>query len=76
MKKLLLITGLFYTILVSSQIDSGLLFGLTNATTAEMNAITGMAIGQMLYNTDTHEIFTYDGTNWVMIVQWKSGPTT
>ncbi|MBD0778479.1 hypothetical protein HPE56_11795 [Maribacter sp. ANRC-HE7] len=57
---LLLITGFSY-----GQIESGLLFGLTKGTTAEINAISGMEEGQMLYNTDTHEIYVYTGSSWV-----------
>ncbi|WP_273272945.1 hypothetical protein [Maribacter polysiphoniae] len=57
---LLLITGFSY-----GQIESGLLFGLTKGTTAEINAISGMEEGQMLYNTDTQEIYFYDGSSWV-----------
>lgn len=55
-----LLTGLTY-----AQIDSGLLLGLTQATTAEIGTITGMEEGQMLYNTDTKEIFVFDGANWI-----------
>ncbi|MBQ4916125.1 hypothetical protein J8L85_16850 [Maribacter sp. MMG018] len=57
---LLLITGFTY-----GQIESGLLFGLTKGTTAEINAITGMEEGQMLYNTDNQEIYVYDGSSWI-----------
>ncbi len=57
---IILITSLSY-----SQIDSGLLLGLTQATTAEINAITGMEEGQTLYNTDTKEIMVFNGSNWI-----------
>ena len=65
MKKTILILLILFSGLAYSQIDSGLLLGLTNATTTEINAITGMVEGQMLYNTDTNEVVIFNGSNWV-----------
>ncbi len=48
-----------------SQIEAGLLFSLTTGNTSEINAITGMQEGQMLYNSQTDEVFVYNGNNWV-----------
>jgi hypothetical protein len=48
-----------------SQIESGLLFGLTKGTTSEINAITGMEEGQVLYNSDTKALLVYNGSTWV-----------
>ncbi len=48
-----------------SQIDANLLLGLTNATTTEMNAVTNMAKGSMVYNTDVNEVYVYNGSAWV-----------
>ena len=48
-----------------AQIDSGLLFGLTKASTSEINAINGMEEGQMLYNTDTKKLVVFTGNDWL-----------
>tara|TARA_R110000765_G_scaffold238440_1_gene341112 strand:+ start:336 stop:1349 length:1014 start_codon:yes stop_codon:yes gene_type:complete len=48
-----------------SQIESGLLFGLTKGTTSEINAIIGMEEGQILYNSDTKALLVYNGNTWV-----------
>ncbi len=65
MKRLITFCILFATTLMQAQIESGLLFGLTKATSSEISAITGMEEGQMLYNTDTKELFVYNGTTWI-----------
>lgn len=57
---ILLITGFCY-----GQIEAGLLLGLTEATTTEINNLKGMAEGQMLYNTDTKEVMIYNGSQWI-----------
>ncbi|SNZ00751.1 hypothetical protein [Flagellimonas pacifica] len=48
-----------------AQIEAGLLFSLNTGTTSEINAITGMQQGQMLFNTDTRELLVFNGSNWV-----------
>ncbi len=60
---------LFYTILLNfcvsnAQLEGSLLMGLTNATTAEMNATTNPVEGSILYNSDENEVFVYDGSQW------------
>ncbi len=50
---------------ITAQIDPNLLLGLTNATTAEIGAITGSIEGSIIYNKDTKKLFIYNGTNWV-----------
>ncbi|MFS4469526.1 hypothetical protein [Maribacter sp. 2210JD10-5] len=62
---LLHIIFMFFTIVCTAQIEAGLLLGLTKATTVEMNTISGMEEGQVLYNTDTNSIHFFNGTNWV-----------
>ena len=57
---LLLYCSTFY-----GQIESTLLLGLINATTAEISVITGMEEGQMLYNTDTKQLIVYNGSTWI-----------
>jgi len=65
MKKFLICLSLCLVQIGYSQIEAGLLLGLTEGTTTEINNLTGMAEGQMLYNTDTKEVMIYDGTQWV-----------
>ena len=66
MKTHFLYISLFlFTCICSAQIEAGLLLGLTKATTTEMNNITGMEEGQVIYNTDTKSIHYFNGTNWI-----------
>lgn len=70
-----------FTIIVSlmlywplqAQIDAGLLLGLTNATTAEMNAITGAETGAILYNTTENKVFQFDGSSWQSVAGSAGG---
>ena len=55
-----------------AQIDQGLLLGLINATTTEMNAIPGPITGSVLYNTTDSSIYQYNGASWVIVGQ--TGP--
>lgn len=64
MKKIIILL-LIVTWQVKSQINPGLLLGLTTATTAEIDASSLMEEGQLLYNTDTEELMVYNGTNWI-----------
>lgn len=65
MKKFLICLSLCLVQIGYSQIEAGLLLGLTEATATEINNLTGMAEGQMLYNTDTKEVMIYNGLQWV-----------
>ena len=65
MKKIILCLLLFSIQFGYSQIEAGLLLGLTEATTTEINDLKGMAEGQMLYNTDSKEVMIYDGSQWI-----------
>jgi hypothetical protein len=58
---------LFFAIpfITCAQIDPQLLLGLNQATTTEMNAISGSITGSMLYNSTDKKIYFYNGTNWV-----------
>lgn len=58
---LLLFTG---SVAVHAQIESGLLLGLINASTTEMNAIVNPETGAILYNTTENAIYQYDGSSW------------
>ncbi|PIF00320.1 MAG: hypothetical protein CR994_05985 [Maribacter sp.] len=64
-KQFLLFTLLLFTGFSFGQIESGLLFGLTKGNSAEINTITGMEEGQMVYNTDTREVMVFDGSSWM-----------
>lgn len=60
---------LFYILVLTlcstnAQLEGSLLMGLTNATTAEMNATTDPVEGSILYNSDENEVFVYDGSQW------------
>lgn len=66
MKAKYLIIGIFFVSFSSiAQVDPGLLLGLTNATTIEMNAATGAARGSLLYNTTEDRLYLFDGNSWV-----------
>lgn len=73
MKNILIILGLLFFCSGSyAQIDPNLLLGLTNATTAEMNAISGPITGSILYNTTDDVIYQYNGIAWEIVGQ--TGP--
>jgi hypothetical protein len=63
------ILGILFSMLIYSgalaQIDPGLLIGLTNATTVEMNTIVSPITGSILYNTTDNAIYQYNGASWV-----------
>ena len=69
---------MFYKILLSicfaaltselaAQIDSNSLVGISQATTAERLAITGVSEGSMIYDTDINRLFQYTNTGWLEI---------
>ena len=65
MKALVLNFGmLFCALVLNAQIEAGLLLGLINATTTEMNAVTGAETGSILYNTTENAIYQFDGSSW------------
>ncbi len=49
---------------LTAQIDGGLLLGLTNATTTEMNTVSNPIKGSLLYNTTEKSVFQYNGSAW------------
>ena len=74
MKKYIFYIGLILCSLsVYGQIEAGLLLGLTQATTPEMNAIASPITGSILYNTTENRIFQYNGSAWVMAGANASG---
>lgn len=68
MKKILLtICMILYCSICMAQIDANLLLGLVNATTTEMNAISGPILGSILYNTTENSVYQYNGSTWVNV---------
>lgn len=65
LKNYILYSIIFLTgVIANAQLESGLLFGLTNATTADINATTDAAKGSLVFNTDTNQVYVFDGTSW------------
>jgi hypothetical protein len=55
---------LMMTLAATAQIDANSVMGMPTATTAEMTAIAGPAIGSVLYNTDDDSIYRYTSSGW------------
>ncbi|MBU2899499.1 hypothetical protein [Maribacter dokdonensis] len=65
LKNYILYSIIFLTgVIANAQLESGLLLGLTNATTADINATTDAAKGSLIFNTDTNQVYVFDGTSW------------
>jgi hypothetical protein len=65
MRRILAIITVFLFYLSShAQIDPGLLLGLINATSAEMNSLSTAARGSLLYNTTDNRLYVFDGNTW------------
>ena len=66
-----LIYPLIFLLLFSAssvaQIEPGLLLGLTNATSVEMNAVTTAATGSLLYNSTDGGLYVFNGSSWVQV---------
>ena len=70
LKNYILFTIIFLTgIIVNAQLESGLLLGLTNASTTDINATTDAATGSLVFNTDTNQVYVFDGTSWSQMGQ-------
>ncbi len=65
LKNYILYSIIFLTgVIANAQLESGLLLGLTNATTADINATTDAAKGSLVFNTDTNQVYVFDGISW------------
>lgn len=65
LKNYILYSIIFLTgVIANAQLESGLLLGLTNATTTDINATTDAAKGALVFNTDTNQVYVFDGTSW------------
>ena len=74
MYRLIIFIGvLFMSMSTFGQIEGGLLLGLTNATTTEMNAVSGPIQGSLIYNTTESSVFHYDGSTWINVGGSSSG---
>lgn len=70
LKNYILLTIILLTgVIANAQLESGLLLGLTNATTADINATTDAATGSLVFNTDTNQVYVFDGTSWSQMGQ-------
>lgn len=70
LKNYILFSIIFLTcIIVNAQLESGLLLGLTNASTTDINATTDAAKGSLVFNTDTNQVYVFDGTSWSQMSQ-------
>lgn len=69
MKVLLPITILFLNFLElkAQAVDGEMLLGVHAVNTSEMNSITGMVVGSILYNTDSGALFEYNGISWLAV---------
>lgn len=67
-KNLILITVFFILSKISAQIETDLLLNLKSAqTTAEMNAVTNVDAGTLIYNVQERGVYVFDGTNWISV---------
>ncbi|WP_378185442.1 hypothetical protein ACE939_10110 [Aquimarina sp. W85] len=64
MKNICILLIVFCTSSLVAQIDANSVMGLPTATTTEMTAITGAAIGATLFNTDEQVIYRLTSTGW------------
>lgn len=61
---------------MTGQIDGSLLFGLTQATTTEMNTISNPPLGSLVYNTTDFSIYQYIGSSWTRVFDAANNGTT
>ncbi len=50
---------------IFSQIDANSLMGLPTASTSDRNAITGVALGSLIYDTTLNRVFQYTNSGWL-----------
>ncbi|WP_111709247.1 hypothetical protein [Lutibacter citreus] len=66
MKKYILIFFfIFNSLIVFSQLDEYSVMGIPLGSTTEINSVTPLEEGALVYNTDTKKMMVYNGTNWV-----------
>ncbi len=67
-RSLFLILILLFNSLVFAQIDADSLMGLPRASTTERNAVTGVEIGSLVYDTTLNRVFQYTNTGWLELL--------
>ncbi len=74
MHKIITLSLLMLTQLITAQLDEGSVMGLPVAQTiAEMNAITAAAQGSIVYNNEDDLIYYFDGVNWITFLSQNRG---
>jgi len=58
-------------LIVNSELQLNTPIRILNKTQAEIDALTGVARGQILFNTDTETLTQYNGVKWVEYNQTK-----
>lgn len=58
-------------LIVNSELQLNTPITILNKTQAEIDALTGIPRGQILYNTDTNTLTQYNGVKWVEYNQTK-----
>jgi len=58
-------------LIVNSELQLNTPITILNKTQAEIDALTGISRGQILYNTDTNTLTQYNGVKWVEYNQTK-----
>jgi hypothetical protein len=58
-------------LIVNSELQLNTPITILNKTQAEIDALTGVARGQILFNTDTETLTQYNGVKWVEYNQTK-----
>ncbi|MGB5387663.1 MAG: hypothetical protein WBN20_12840 [Eudoraea sp.] len=59
-----------------SQIEAGLLLGLTNATATEISAISGANTGSLIYNATDQSVYQFNGLSWIAVGSSTGGWNT
>ncbi len=65
MNRLFIILMMFFNSYAFSQIDANSLMGLPRASTAERNAITGVSLGSLVYDSTLNRVFQYTNSGWL-----------
>ncbi|SDX51707.1 hypothetical protein SAMN05444411_106121 [Lutibacter oricola] len=54
-----------FSISLHAQLDEFSVMGIPSGTTSEINAVTPLEAGAIVYNSETKKIMLFDGTSWV-----------
>lgn len=68
MKKHILIAFFIFTnLIVFAQLDEYSVMGIPIGTTSQINSVTPLEEGALVYNTDTKKLMIHNGTTWVSV---------